>query len=365
MAVRNHGTLWEEDHCVAVIEGWRPTGIVSLARSWTGPLTLARSRGIPIVQGQEMDSDPATGRPPPAVPRLHLDVRAVAGVAADYLAGRGLRSVAFAGGLRPTAARLEAAFRAAAATRGLAYAAFIGEPRAEVAGGAAAGGAARFRDWATGLPRPTGVLASEDWFAWHAIGECRSAGLRVPDDLAVMGVGDDEPWCGLAPVPLTSVALAPEAVGYRAAALLDRLMRGDRVPPAAVLVPPAGVVTRRSTDVVAADDPDVADALRFIHDHAGRGCGVGDVLRAVAIDRRRLERWCRHHLGRSPLAEIQRVRVAHVKRLLADTDDPLPAVARAAGYATVPTLCRAFRRETGGTVARYRRQFRDGGRHPG
>ena len=233
------------------------------------------------------------------------------------------------------------------------YAAFIGEPRAEVAGG---GG--RFRDWAVGLPRPSGVLASEDWFAWHAIGECQAAGLRVPDDLAVMGVGDDEPWCGLAPVPLTSVALAPEAVGYRAAALLGRLMRGDRVPPAAVLVPPAGVVPRRSTDVVAADDPDVADALRFIHAHAGRGCGVGDVLRAVAIDRRRLERWCRRHLGRSPLAEIQRVRMAHVKRLLADTDDPLPSVARTAGFATVPALSRAFRRETGGTVAGYRRQFR-------
>ena len=110
-------------------------------------------------------------------PRLHVDVAAVAAAVADDFAGRGIRSVAFAGGLRPPAARREAAFRAAAAARGLAYAAFLGEPRGEVSGEPN-----RFRDWAVGLPRPTGVLASEDWFAWHAIGEFLAAGLRVPDD---------------------------------------------------------------------------------------------------------------------------------------------------------------------------------------
>jgi len=126
-------------------------------------------------------------------------------------------------------------------------------------------------------------------------------------------------------------------------------------------IPPIGIVARRSTEVIAAEDPDIAAALRFINDNAAAGCTVKQVLRAVAIDRRRLERWCRQKLGRSPLDEIQRLRMTNVKRLLAETDERVEEIARMAGFVSATVLCRAFHRETGNTVAKYRRQFRRAG----
>lgn len=213
-------------------------------------------------------------------------------------------------------------------------------------------------DWLRRLPRPVGLMACNDDRGREVLEACRAAGIRVPEEMAVVGVDNDELLCELADPPLSSVALNAEAGGYRVAALLDRMMRGRARKPARLVVEPLHVVTRRSTDIVALDDPVVASALHFIHDHAGRPIDVGDVVEHVLVSRRALEIRFKKVTGRTLLAELRRVRLERARRLLRETDLSLSRVAGAAGYSSESYLTQVFRQELGQTPARYRRQVR-------
>ena len=164
-------------------------------------------------------------------------------------------------------------------------------------------------DWLRRLPRPVGLMACDDDRGREVLEACLAAGVRAPEEIAVVGVDNDELLCELADPPLSSVALNAEAGGYRAAALLDRMMHGRSRKPTRLTVEPLHVVTRRSTDIVALDDPVVASALHFIHDHAGRPIGVDDVVERVLISRRALEIRFKKVTGRTLLAELRRVRL--------------------------------------------------------
>ena len=201
-------------------------------------------------------------------------------------------------------------------------------------------------------------MACDDNRGREVLEACRAAGLRVPEEMAVVGVDNDELLCELADPPLSSVALNAEAGGYRAAALLDRMMRGRSRKPTRLTVEPLHVVTRRSTDIVALDDAVVASALHFIHDHAGRPIGIDDVVERVLISRRALEIRFKKVTGRTLLAELRRVRLERARRLLQETDLSLSRVAGAAGYSSESYLTQVFRQELGQTPARYRRQVR-------
>jgi LacI family transcriptional regulator len=213
-------------------------------------------------------------------------------------------------------------------------------------------------DWLRRLPRPAGLMACDDDRGREVLEACRTAGIRVPEEMAVVGVDNDELLCELADPPLSSVALNAEAGGYRAAALLDRMMRDRPRKPTRLTVEPLHVVTRRSTDIVALDDPVVASALHFIHDHAGRPIGIDDVVERVLISRRALEIRFKKVTGRTLLAELRRVRLERARRLLLETDLSLSRVASAAGYSSESYLTQVFRQELGQTPARYRRQVR-------
>ncbi len=213
-------------------------------------------------------------------------------------------------------------------------------------------------DWLGRLPRPVGVMACNDDRGREVLEACRAASLRVPEEMAVVGVDDDELLCEAADPPLSSVALNAEAGGYRAAALLDRMMRGRVRKPTRLTVEPLHVVTRRSTDIVALDDPVVASALHFIQDQAGRPIGIDDVVEQVLISRRALEIRFKKATGRTLLGELRRVRLGRARRLLRETDLSLARVATAAGYSSESYLTQVFRQELGQTPARYRRQVR-------
>jgi len=135
---------------------------------------------------------------------------------------------------------------------------------------------------------------------------------------------------------------------------LDRLMAGQRAPKEAILIPPKGIHVRRSTDVVAVEDGDVATALRYIRDHACDGISVDDVARHVALSRTTLDRRFQFALERSPKAEIDRVRVNRAKQLLAETEYKIAAIAAMTGYAAAPQFVTAFKRLTGLTPGKYR-----------
>lgn len=215
-------------------------------------------------------------------------------------------------------------------------------------------------EWVASLPKPVGVMACDDLRARDVLDACRRCGLRVPEDVAVVGAGNDSLVCEVTDPPLTSVSIAADRVGYEAARLLGRLMDGQQVDGAPMIIPPVGVVARFSTQVATSDDADVAQAIDFIRDQVHAGIAVDDVLRVVPLSRRTLEMRFRAALGRSPAEEIRRVRIERAKRLLVETDADMAGVAQAAGFSSANQLCETFRREAGLSPTRYRRQFRAG-----
>jgi LacI family transcriptional regulator len=212
--------------------------------------------------------------------------------------------------------------------------------------------------WLRALPKPVGVLACDDDRGRQVLEACRIAGLQVPEDAAVVGVDNDELLCELSDPPLSSVALNAEQAGYEAAALLDGLMSGRIRKPRRILVEPFGVVTRRSTDVLAMEDRQVARALRLIQDNAARAIGVVDVVLHVGCSRRTLELRFRQILGRSVNREIQQARLERARRLLAETNLSVGRVAEISGFGSANYLIRLFHRRVGLSPAAYREQIR-------
>jgi LacI family transcriptional regulator len=212
--------------------------------------------------------------------------------------------------------------------------------------------------WVTELPKPAAVFAANDGMGYDFVEVCRESGIRVPEDLAVLGVDNDELLCDIAHPPLSSIALPARKAGEEAFALLQRLMSGKGRQTQGRLLPPEGVITRRSTDILAISEPRVAAAVRYIHDHAADAIRVSDVLEAVPMARRSLEQLFRRILHRTPLMEINRVHIHLARHLLARTDLPLEDVAEKSGLNSRQRFSTLFRRETGHTPAAYRRLFR-------
>jgi LacI family transcriptional regulator len=157
---------------------------------------------------------------------------------------------------------------------------------------------------------------------------------------------------------ISSVALDTDAIGFQGAAMLHALLRGRRTPKKTVLVPPLGVVARRSSDLLAMADPAVVAAVRYMEANLGRPIRVADVLDAAGLSRKTLEVRFRRSLGRTPHEELQRRRVDRVKSLLRQTDWPLKQIAKAAGFTYVEHLHRIFRQHAGMTPSDYRGQGR-------
>jgi len=221
------------------------------------------------------------------------------------------------------------------------------------------------RDWALrrkhlmdtlgSLPNPLAVFAYNDCVAADVIDACDDAGLLVPEAVAVLGVDNDTLLCECVRVPLSSVCHDLEGLAYEAAALLDRLMSGEAPPQEVIRVPPKGLVTRRSTDIVAVDNLQLARALRYIRDHyADPLLGVEEVVAATEISRRQLEKAFRRELNRSLNEEIVRSRMEKVKDLLATTDLKVVEVAAMTGFSRPSHLFRTFRKFTGVGPKSYR-----------
>lgn len=213
--------------------------------------------------------------------------------------------------------------------------------------------------WLQTLPRPLAVMACSDVRACHVLLACEPLGLRVPEDVAVLGVDNDSVRCRVAAVPLSSVALNGERVGWMAAELLLRLMRGEPPPAKPILVPPLRVVVRQSTDVIAAADPLVARAVRYIREHAGDPeLDVAAVTRGVGASDRALRRRFEAALGWSPYHELVNTRLTHARRLLIETDLSVKNIAPACGFADPRRFTIVFRRVTGMTATAFREQAR-------
>lgn len=210
--------------------------------------------------------------------------------------------------------------------------------------------------WLRSLRTPVAIMACNDIRGRQVVEAAHQARLLVPDDVAVVGVDDDRLVCSLSNPPLSSVALNLEQAGYQAAGLLDDLMRQTVARPQIIPAEPLRVVARRSTDVIATEDPQVATALRFIRDHARQPIGVRDVAEQAGASRRSLEIHFRRVLGRSVHDEIQRVRLEHAKQLLLETDLPAERIAELIGFSSLAYLSNVFRRQVGKKLSEFRRR---------
>lgn len=208
--------------------------------------------------------------------------------------------------------------------------------------------------WVRSLPRPVGVMVCNDPRGQLVLEACRRAGAAVPEELAVVGVDNDEPLCEICDPPLSSVVPDHRRVGYEGAALLDLLMQGDAAARAPIYVPPLGIVARMSSDVLAVDDPHVAAALRYIREYARDGINVDDVVRNAAMSRSTLQRRFQNLLGRTLHDEILRVRLRLAQQLLEETDLPIEQVADKAGFTHRQYLGEVFKTQYGESPAAYR-----------
>jgi LacI family transcriptional regulator len=209
-------------------------------------------------------------------------------------------------------------------------------------------------EWLCALPKPVGLLACNDDRARQVIDICLATGLSVPDEIALVGVDNDEFVCNLSNPPISSVALAVEDAGYEAAQRLHQLMTGGRPKPQDIVPATLGVAARRSSEVTVVQDVLVARAVQFIRDNCCKPIQVPDVLREVALSRRVLYRRFQRALGCGVSEYIRKVRAAQIERMLLDTDCSIAEIAEALGFPSAGHIASYFRSVRGTNPLTFR-----------
>jgi len=327
---------------------WQGDGII--ARIQSSALAQAvQATGLPVVD--------VLGLVPEAkLPLVHVDNRAIARMAADHLHERGFRNFGFYGLSEEnwSLQRRDSFCERVAELGGTVS--VCEQPRHDRD---TAGWLQREGDllrWLGALPKPAGVMVCSDQCGLAFLEACRQTGVSVPEEVAVIGVDNDDALCEIAFPPLSSVWPAHQRVGYEAAALLDRLMAGGKPPSWPILVPPLGVVTRRSTDVLAIPDRGLARALQVIREQACQGLSVDEVAAAAGLSRSVLQRRFRAQLGRTVHQAILEVRIRRACQLLRETDLPIAEVAEQAGFRHQEYLGAVLKKRLGKTPAQIRRE---------
>lgn len=342
------------------LAAWRGDGVIArvetpaIARALA---TMIRRRTLPVI-------DVSAARLLPDIPYVETDDRAIAAAAAGHFLDRQFRHFAFVGDVRfRWSENRRKGFAAVLGARGLAVHEFTRTP-ARPRGKASQTPTDRPDDdeaierWLRELPKPVAVFACYDIRGRQVLDACRRARLDVPDQVAVLGVDDDELLCGLSAPPLSSVIPDAVGAGRLAAELLDRLMRGERLARDEWLLPPLGITARQSTDALAIDDALVVAAVRFIREHACRGIRVAHVVAALETSRRVLEHRFTRRLGHTPHEEIARVQFRRLEQLLRETDLPLATVAERCGFRHPEYMTVAFTRRHGVPPSRWRQAAR-------
>lgn len=339
---------------------WKWDGIIARV-STPAMAEVIRRTGVPVV-------DLSGSLPEAGFPHIRSDERLVGSMAAEHLLERGFKNFAFCGfkGTNWSDLRRES-FERRVSEAGFTCQEFEnpGPTLSFSATDYEEHGERHERDlmaWLQRLPKPCGLMACNDARGRQVLNCCREQGVAVPNEVAVIGVDKDEIFCELSDMPLSSVILNTQQIGFEAASLLARLMAGGNTGPSSIHVKPMGVMARQSTDMLAIDDRHIAAALRHIREHACDGLDVESLLRAVPLSRSVLERRFSKILGISPKAEILRVRLERVCRLLAGSDLSLSEVAHKAGFEHPEYMSRLFKKKMGVTPGEFRKS--PGATHP-
>lgn len=319
----------------------------------TDPLAKRlRQMGLPIVRmgwlPHRLDAE---------IPAVLPDHAATGRLAAEHFAERGFKHVAYESSVlwphaRPFYTGLEARSRQLGMTCHLFR---MGPAPVQTVGKAmAAAHANRSRQlaaWLTALPKPVAILSLS---ASTLCTLCHQVGLAVPEQVALLGIGNHLLPCELSPVPLSSVDTALTEQARQSALLLHRLIDGAGAPPGPVMIQPRGVVTRRSTDVLAVEDPVVVQAVRFMRDHLARDLSVNAIAAQVGVSSRSLLRAFQRQLNRGVVAELLRRRLRELGHLLRTTDLPVADLTARVGFRTQVHMHKCFREFYGVTPRQYR-----------
>jgi len=211
--------------------------------------------------------------------------------------------------------------------------------------------------WLKSLPKPIAILACNDDRGQHLISACKLGRLRIPNEISVLGVDNDKFVCALTYPPLSSISLGTERAGFEAAQLLAKMMKARKRINANIMVHPTHVVTRQSTDIIAAEDSLVSEAVNYIQKHSNMDISVDDVAGSVMVSRRRLERKFRSLLNKSVYDEIRRIRVNKIISMLLETNLSIAQIGLAMGFKDITHTGRYFKEETGFSPLEYRKKF--------
>ncbi len=213
----------------------------------------------------------------------------------------------------------------------------------------------RMAEWLKNLPKPLGVMASNDDRGQHVLEACKIARLKVPEEVAVIGVDNDAMICDLCDPPLTSVVLDTEQAGFAAAELLDRLMKGEKMAGQEILVEPSHVFKRHSTDIMAIEDSELVKALYFVRNNAKYNIHVADVVKVTSLSRRSLETRFKNVLNRTIQEEIRGTRVRLIEQMLIETDKSVSEIMNNFDFSDVEHIARYFKKEKGVGLRDFRK----------
>lgn len=346
---RDHNWHIPADLEDAIPKSWNGDGVLTQlgARQeiWR---RLRRRVDVPIV-------DLAESRPNIQLPRVTIDNAALGDMAADFFLDRGYRKFAYVHRWELGASRKRRDhFRSKVVEAGYDCEVLSWSKERKDRADTPEQRQRWVKQRLSKLETPLAVFASRDVEAATVIDSCLELGLQVPEQIAVLGVGNSEAICECLRVPLSSIEDHWEQVGYEGAALLDRLMQGETAPDSPIYIPPGKIIQRRSTDSLAVEHPQVVAALRFIHDNFHTPISMTDVVNHVGMSRSGLEKAFREHYIRPPMEELRHVRLVKAKMMLAETDNKIITIAQLTGYQTPHNLCRAFNQHVGQTPKQFR-----------
>ena len=212
--------------------------------------------------------------------------------------------------------------------------------------------------WVVNLPRPIAVMACNDDRADNIAEVCKDCEIRVPSEIAVLGVDNDDLVCEITDPPISSISMNFEKAGFEAAMMLDRWMRGENMANATIISEPTRIIVRQSTDILAIEDPEVSEAIRFIKDHVRDNIQVADVVENASLSRRMLENRFKAAMGTTIGSQIRTLRANHIANLLLETNMSILEISYLMGFNSQANLSRYFQKEFKMNPARYRNQER-------
>jgi len=333
----------------AALRRLHPDGVIARVATRRNEAVLA-ALGVPVVNVSGQITTPR-------LPLINTDDLRVGELALRHLHGRGYRHFGYCG--NPTHLGSLLRYRGfCAEARRLGVTAAIPQhilPQGDQNAPYPDATRTRLAAWLQALPRPVGILAFTDRVALELDEACARVGRRVPEDVAILGVGNDLARVEFAHVALSSIQLNTQRIGLLAAELLQQLLDGKAANPAETLVSPQKIVTRLSTDRFAVDDEAVALALDHMREHVGNTIYVEEVARAAGVTRRVLELRFRAALGTSVYAEAQRLHFERALELMPEPALTLGEIAYASGFESPSVFASAFRRRHGVSPSEYRR----------